>query len=134
MQRKQESYVNRLIPSLAVSLAAVLSVAGFVAVDAARTVAPVLAQAAPPAGGQHGQRFGQMLMTLDLSDAQKSQIRGIIASARQQNENVTDPQVKRANMRAAYAKVRAVLTAPQQAKLKSEMEAARAQRESADHS
>jgi Spy/CpxP family protein refolding chaperone len=75
-----------------------------------------------------------MLMTLNLSDAQKGQIRGIIASARQQNQSVSDPQTKRSNMRAAYAKVRDILTPAQRAKLESEMAAAKAQRQSTDHS
>jgi Spy/CpxP family protein refolding chaperone len=126
--------MNRFLQSTVVSLAALLSVSTFVAIEAVRTVGPVLAQAAPPAGGGHGQRFGQMLMTLNLSDAQKGQIRGIIASARQQNQSVSDPQTKRSNMRAAYAKVRDILTPAQRAKLESEMAAAKAQRQSTDHS
>jgi Spy/CpxP family protein refolding chaperone len=133
--------MTRLFRSLTAVAAVAFSVAGLTAVDIAHgTVSVASAQSdapaagAPPAGAQRGQRFGQMLMGLNLSDAQKSQIREIIASARQQNQSVTDPQVKRSNMRAAYAKVQTVLTPPQRAKLQSEMAAARAQRQSTDHS
>ncbi len=80
-----------------------------------------LAQAAPGGGegGSRGgnRRFGQMLEKLGLSDAQKSQIRGIMKSARDQNQNVTDPAQRRANMRAAFQKIQGVLTPEQRAKL-----------------
>jgi len=123
-----------------IAIAAVLlTVTGLTAADVAHgTVPAAFAQSGPPAGAapgaQRGQRFGQMLLSLNLSDAQKAQIRGIIAGARQKNTSVTDPQLKRANMRAAYAQVRTVLTPTQRTKLASEMAAARGQRESADHS
>jgi Spy/CpxP family protein refolding chaperone len=122
----------RHLIALTAAAAVAFAVTGLTAVS---TVAPAFAQAAQgaPAAGQR-QRFGQMLLSLKLSDAQKSQIRSIIADARQKNQSVTDPQVKRANMRAAYAQVRTVLTPAQQAKLQSEMAAARAERESGDHS
>ena len=126
--------MNRFVQSTIIATAAFLSVSSFVAIEAVRAVAPVLAQAQPPAAGGHGQRFGQMLLTLNLSDDQKGQIRGVIANARQQNQSVTDPQVKRSNMRAAYDKVRAILTPAQRAKLQSEMAAAHAERQNADHS
>ncbi len=123
----------RHLIALTAAAAVAFAVIGLTAVT---TVAPAFAQAAPgaPAAGQRGQRFGQMLLSLNLTDAQKTQIRGIIADARQKNQAVTDPQVKRSNMRAAYAQVRTVLTPAQQAKLQSEMAAAKAQRESGDHS
>jgi Spy/CpxP family protein refolding chaperone len=127
--------MTRFIRSLTAAAAVALTVAGLTAADIAHgTLAPAAAQDAPPAGGQRGARFGKMLLGLDLTDAQKTQIRSIMASARQQNENVTDPQVKRANYKAALAKVQTVLTPSQRTKLQSEMAAARAQRQSTDHS
>jgi Spy/CpxP family protein refolding chaperone len=127
--------MTRFVRSLTAAAAVALTVAGFTAADIAhRTLPTAAAQAGPPAGGQRGARFGQMLLGLDLSDAQKTQIRSIMASARQQNATVTDPQARRANYRAAMAKVQTVLTPAQRTKLQSEMAAARAQRQSTDHS
>jgi Spy/CpxP family protein refolding chaperone len=80
--------------------------------------------AAAPAGG-HRPRMGEMLKTLNLSDAQKTQIRGIIADARKANADVTDRDQKRANMKAAYAKVETVLTPAQRDQLHAKMAAMR---------
>jgi len=134
--------MTRLVRPLVAAAALTLTLGGIAAVAGP---APALAQAGPPpagssvppAGGQRGQRgqrFGQMLLGLGLSDAQKGQIRSIMAKARAQNQSVTDPQVRRTNMRTAYANVRNVLTPAQQKKLDGEMQAARAQRQAADHS
>jgi Spy/CpxP family protein refolding chaperone len=75
-----------------------------------------------------------MLMSLNLSDAQRSEIRSIMASARKENESVTDLQAKRANMRAAMAKVQTVLTPAQHAQLEAEIQQSRADQDSASHS
>ncbi len=85
---------------------------------------------APPANG-HGNRMGKMLMSLNLSDAQKSQIRSIIADARKRNKNVTDNDQRHANMKAAYAKVETVLTPDQRTELHAKMDAMRQQDSSA---
>jgi Spy/CpxP family protein refolding chaperone len=85
------------------------------------------ATSGPPAGGQHGHRMGEMLMSLNLSDAQKTQIRAIMAEARKQNENVTDREQRRSNMKAAMAKVDTVLTPAQRTELHAKMDAARRQ-------
>jgi Spy/CpxP family protein refolding chaperone len=72
--------------------------------------------AAPPAGAQQrGKRMGEILLSLGLNDTQKSKIKEIMASARKQNEGVTDRSVRRENMKKAYAQVKTVLT-PAQAK------------------
>jgi Spy/CpxP family protein refolding chaperone len=92
---------------------------------------PAQSQAQP---AQRGARFGKMLATLNLSDAQKSEIRSIMASARKANESVTDLQVKRANMRAAFAKVQTVLTPAQHAQLEAEIQQARTDGDGANHS
>lgn len=122
---------RRLLPLLAAASVA-LSVAGFTAVDLVRGSVPaVSAQAAPDQSGRPGQRggrrFGQMLLSLNLSDAQKNRIRDIMADARAKNKTLADRDAIRANMRAAFAKVQTVLTPAQQAKLKREFAAARAQ-------
>jgi Spy/CpxP family protein refolding chaperone len=127
----------RTNPFLSVALAtALLTGGGTVASIAFGSVPAALAQdqpgAAAPAGpppGAHGNRMGKMLMLLNLTDAQKTQIRAIIADARKQNENVTDRDQKRANMKAAYAKVETVLTPAQRTELHAKMEAMRQQQQ-----
>ncbi len=71
--------------------------------------------------------MGKILMQLNLSDDQKAQIRSIMADARKANAGVTDKDAKRANMKAAYAKVDAVLTPDQRAAFKAKMDAMRQQ-------
>lgn len=66
------------------------------------------------ANGRH--RMAQVLMGLGLSDAQKSQIRDIMSAARKESANA-DPATRRANYKAAFAKIDAVLTPDQRAKL-----------------
>lgn len=78
---------------------------------------------APGQGGR--QRFGQLLLSLNLSDAQRQQVRAIMKAARDKNQSITDPQVKRANMRAAFAQVDTVLTPDQRTTLHAKMQAAR---------
>jgi Spy/CpxP family protein refolding chaperone len=106
---------------LAGALAATTALNGAVAVAGTvlGSTPPALAQAGP-SGGQHGggKRFGEMLAKLGLNDAQKAQIKGIMKSARDQNQNVTDPEQRRANFRAAFAKVEGVLTPAQRDHLK----------------
>lgn len=86
----------------------------------------------PPAGGQRG-HMGKILMSLNLSDAQKTQIRSIMADTRKQNENVTDRDQRRANYKAAMSKVEAVLTPAQRTELHTKMDAMR-QQSDAPHS
>jgi Spy/CpxP family protein refolding chaperone len=108
--------------------------AGTTATMTLATAVPALAQDQPsgaaPANGR-GNRMGKMLMSLNLSDAQKTQIRAIIADARKQNQNVTDREQRRATMKAAYAKVETVLTPAQRTELHAKMEAMHQQDSSA---
>ena len=71
------------------------------------------AQTQPSGGGHGGQRMGQILLSLGLSDAQKAKIKDIVGAARKQNEGVTDRTVKRQNMMKAYEQVETVLTPAQ---------------------
>jgi Spy/CpxP family protein refolding chaperone len=107
---------------LAAALAATTALNGLVAVagTAWGSTPAALAQAGPPPGGARGggKRFGEMLAKLGLSDAQKAEIKGIMKSARDQNQNVTDPEQRRTNFRAAFTKVEGVLTPAQRDKLK----------------
>ena len=85
-------------------------------------------QQSPPAGAQqHGQRMGQILMSLNLSDAQKARIKAIVAEARKQNQGVEDRAVKRANMKKAYDQVATVLTPAQAKEFHAKMDAMRKQ-------
>ena len=123
--------MNRFIRSIAAVVTVALSLAAFTAGDVALgTTTPVMAQDTPGAGApQRGQRMGKMLLSLNLSDAQKAQIKSIMADARAKSKTLTDRDAKRANMRAAFAKIDTVLTPPQRTKFHAQMEAARAQRE-----
>jgi Spy/CpxP family protein refolding chaperone len=128
--------MNSFLLSLAAAMAVALSVSGCASTSVASSGAsPAAATYGGPGGASRGgRRFGQMLLSLNLSDAQKTQIRTIMDNARAQSKTLTDPQAKRATMRAAFAQVQTVLTPGQQSKLKSEMQAARAQYGGAAHS
>ncbi|HTJ26879.1 MAG TPA: Spy/CpxP family protein refolding chaperone [Candidatus Limnocylindria bacterium] len=76
-------------------------------------------------GGPNRSRMGRVLMSLGLSDAQKQQIRDIMAAARKQNQGVTDRDQRRANFRAAFAKIDTVLTPAQRDSLHKQMQAMR---------
>ncbi|HEY5348664.1 MAG TPA: Spy/CpxP family protein refolding chaperone [Candidatus Lustribacter sp.] len=127
--------MRRFVRPLAAVVTVALATAAFTAGDLALgRLTPAAAQTAPggPQGAAAGrQRFGKMLMTLDLTDVQKGQIRSIMASARAQNKTLTDPQAKRDNMRSAFTKIEAVLTPAQRTKLHAERDAAKAQHGSA---
>jgi Spy/CpxP family protein refolding chaperone len=85
---------------------------------------PAAAQTPPPQAGR-GARFGQLLLSLNLSDAQKTKIRSIMQAARDKNKTVTDPDQRRANFRAAFAQIDAVLTPAQRSELHAKIEANR---------
>ena len=118
---------------LSVALAtALLTGGGTFAAVALGSVPAALAQdqpggPPPPAQGGHGNRMGKMLMSLNLTEAQKTQIRAIMADARKQNHNLTDRDQRRANMKAAMDKVETVLTPAQRTELHAKMEAMRQQ-------
>ncbi len=88
------------------------------------------AAAATPRGGGAGQRLKAALAQLDLSAAQKQQIKQIFASAAEPKSiagaAATEPAAKsHAAGRALMNKVMAVLTPPQRAKLKQLMQASK---------
>jgi Spy/CpxP family protein refolding chaperone len=124
--------MKRLFPALTAAAAVALAVTAFTAGDLALgRIAPAAAQAAPgPGGGQSAQgfakgrqRFAKMLMSLNLSDGQKNQIRSIMADARAKSKALTDPQAKRESMRGAFKNIEAVLTPAQKIKLHAEQQA-----------
>jgi len=123
---------------LSITLAtAVLGGGGTFAAIATGSIPAAFAQdqpsGGPPADGHHGNRMGKLLMSLNLSDTQKTQIRSIMADARKQNQNVTDRDEKRANMKAAMDKVEAVLTPAQRTEFHAKLDAMRQQNQ-APHS
>ncbi len=80
----------------------------------------------PPPGASRG-RMGKVLMSLNLSDEQKTRIRAIMADTRKQNATITDRDQKRANYKAAMAKVETVLTPAQRTEFHTKLEAMRQQ-------
>lgn len=80
---------------------------------------------AGPGGGRH--RMGQVLMSLGLSDDQKSRIHEIMSNARKESANA-DPETRRANFKAALAKIDTVLTPDQRAKLHAKLDEMRKER------
>jgi Spy/CpxP family protein refolding chaperone len=125
----------RFFPALTAAAAVALALSAFTAGDLALgRVAPAAAQAAPGPGGPGGgqgyakgrQQFAKMLMSLNLSDGQKNQIRSIMADARAKSEALTDPQAKRQTMGAAFKNIEAVLTPAQKDKLHAERAALKA--------
>ncbi len=112
----------------ALAAALIFSGSGTVVAIATKSVPAAFAQdqaGGPPPAAPHGRRMGQLLMALDLSDQQKSQIREIIGDARKQNQTVTDRDARRANMKAAYAKIDSVLTPAQRTQFHTKLDAMR---------
>jgi len=119
--------MKRFFPALTAALALALALTAFISGDLALgRIAPAAAQAAPGlSGGGQGngkgrQQFAKMLLTLDLSDGQKNQIRSIMADARAKSKTLTDPQDKRKTMSAAFKNIEAVLSPAQKTKLHAE--------------
>jgi Spy/CpxP family protein refolding chaperone len=79
-----------------------------------------------PANGRH--MMAQVLATLGLSDAQKTQIRSIMKDARK-NSAGADPATRRANYQAAMAKIDTVLTPDQRTKLHAKLAQLRSERQ-----
>ncbi len=102
-----------------------LALAGSWTGTTAAADAQTQSQDGPATAGRH--RMADALMSLGLSDAQKSQIRGIMRDARVKSRNA-DPQTRRANFRAAMTKVNAVLTPDQERRFRAKMADMRRQR------
>jgi Spy/CpxP family protein refolding chaperone len=94
---------------------------------ACASAAAAQSDASPPAA-QGRPRIGQILMSLQLGDQQKAQIKAIMRDARQQSQNV-DRETRRANMQAAFKKVDAVLTPAQRQQFHAKIDAMRKERE-----
>ena len=90
------------------------------ATDAA--AGPSSATGGGPVSGPGGGRrlMAQALMSVNLTDAQKTQIRDIMSAARTQSAGA-DQVTRRANFRAAMAKVDAVLTPEQRTALRAKI-------------
>jgi Spy/CpxP family protein refolding chaperone len=124
------NHITRRVTALLAAAALTLPAAASAQTETAPDQAPASAGAQPAAAPQqhHGHGWRKLLSQLNLSDAQKQQIQSIVAAARAKNQNVTDPQTRHDNMRAAMAQIKGVLTPDQQTQLKSLRQAARAQR------
>jgi Spy/CpxP family protein refolding chaperone len=117
----------------ALALAAALAVPFVVSAQSAPPPAAGQAQGAPAAGAAHhrhhaGNRYMRAMRGLNLSDVQKSQIRGIMKSARQANAGngqALDPQTRRQNMIAMHQQIERVLSDTQRAQLHATLRAQR---------
>ena len=100
---------------------------------AALGIAPAaVAQDAPqPAGGsQHGQRMGQILLSLNLSESQKNRIRDLRSAMIKENAGVTDREQKRANFKKFQAQLDTILTPAQDKEFHAKWDAMRKQYQS----
>ncbi len=80
--------------------------------------------AAPAAGApapHHGARYMHALRTLNLTDAQKTQIKSAMQQTRTANENA-DPQTRKANLEQLRSQINSVLTPDQRAQLQAELQ------------
>ncbi|MBV8151025.1 MAG: hypothetical protein JOY59_05660 [Candidatus Eremiobacteraeota bacterium] len=113
--------------SAAIHRAGAIGVA-FLALSAPFAMPALAQQGPPPGGGRHGNPMVKVIENIKppLSDAQKSRIRAIYADARKQNENVTDRDQRRANMRKASEQIRALLGPEQQKSYDAQIKAMRA--------
>ena len=111
-----------------VSLALVAALAAPLAASAQTAPAPAPPAAAPPGASgvqphhrHHRRGLAHALRSLNLTDAQKQQIAGIMKSARAARManagTPPDPQTRRANMQALRAQIDGVLTDTQRAQL-----------------
>jgi Spy/CpxP family protein refolding chaperone len=93
----------------------------FAAAAMAWIVAPALAaDATPPAATSrpHARHAGLLARVLELTDAQKAQVKDILKAAHADAQKATDAAAKKAVWKAAFAKIRTdVLTDAQRAKL-----------------
>ncbi len=90
------------------------------------------AQGGPPPGGSQGggrRMMAQALMGLGLNDDQKGKIREIMSDVKKQNASVTDPETRRSNYKAGFAKIETVLTPDQRTKLHAKLDEMRKERE-----
>jgi Spy/CpxP family protein refolding chaperone len=81
--------------------------------------------AAPAAAGapapRHGAHYMRALRSLNLTDAQKAQIKTAMQQTRQANENA-DPQTRKTNLEQLRAQINSVLTPDQRAQLQAELQ------------
>ena len=87
-------------------------------------VAAPAAPAAAPHHRHHRNPYMRAMRGLNLSDAQKQQISGILKSAHGQNKGA-DPQTRRANMQALHQQIEGVLTDAQRSQLHANLAAGR---------
>jgi Spy/CpxP family protein refolding chaperone len=111
-----------------IACAALVAGVGLVSPALAQDQPPGAPPAGAPAGGRH--RMAEALMSLGLSDTQKNQIRGIMADARAKNQNA-DQDTRRANYKAAFAKIDTVLTPDQRTRLHAKLDAMRKEHDAA---
>jgi Spy/CpxP family protein refolding chaperone len=87
--------------------------------------APGASAPAPSTGTHHGHRrrngFMRVMRDLNLTDAQKQQIAGIMKNSRATNQGITDPQTLGANRLAMRRQIEGVLTDAQRTQLRAKL-------------
>jgi Spy/CpxP family protein refolding chaperone len=111
---------THLLGAAALVAALVLPGAAFAQTPAPLPPAPGAAVPGQPGQpGRHRHRHGGLraaLQSLNLTDAQKSQIQQLISQNREANRNA-DPATRKANRQALRAKIEAILTPAQRTQL-----------------
>ena len=87
-------------------------------------VAPGAPGAMSQGGPQRMHRFAKVLESLNLNEDEKQKIRAIMADAREKSRNA-DPETRRANFKAAFAQIDAILTPDQRTQLHAKLQAMR---------
>lgn len=118
--------MNRILSSFALAATLVLPVAAGAQTQPPQPVPPAGVGAPAPSAhhGRHHHGMGRFLRELNLTDAQKAQIKQIEQNAHAQfkgQQNV-DPAARRAAMQKMHADVEAVLTPQQRAQLQQKMQ------------
>ena len=114
----------RRVAAFLTALAATASLYAGVSVAASSVGLAPAASAQEQGRPGGGNRFmAKILMGLGLSDDQKNRIRELRKQAEEKNQNVTDRDQRRANMKEFFTKMRDVLTPQQRAKFDAQIAA-----------
>jgi Spy/CpxP family protein refolding chaperone len=81
--------------------------------------------ASAPARHHHGNAYMRALRSVDLTDAQRTQIRTLMTNARTNMQSTSDPAARKANFQHLREQIEAVLTPAQRTKLQQTLAAQR---------
>jgi Spy/CpxP family protein refolding chaperone len=131
MTRPDKKLNTLSVAALAFALFGGAGTVGTAALGIAPAAVAQDAQAPQPAGGsQRGQRMGQILLSLNLSESQKNRIRDLRSAMIKENAGVTDREQKRANFKKFQAQLDTILTPAQDKEFHAKWDAMRKQYQS----